>query len=130
VDEITEVDDEHIVGSYRFRQDEYFYDGHFPGNPITPGVILLETLAQIGVLPLYFYLAAKTPTMDETNLMVMFAEAQVDFAEVVRPGERVTVVGRKVFFRQAKLKVAAEMQSADGQLVCAGSLSGYGTRVV
>jgi 3-hydroxyacyl-[acyl-carrier-protein] dehydratase len=130
VDEIAEVDDEHIVGSYRFRHDEYFYEGHFPGNPITPGVILLETSAQIGVLPLYFYLAARTPAMDERNLIVMFAEAQVDFAKIVRPGDRVTVVGRKIFFRKAKLKVAVEMRSDDGQLVCAGNLAGYGTRVV
>ena len=39
VDEILEVDEDHIVARYRFRSDADFYRGHFPGDPITPGVI-------------------------------------------------------------------------------------------
>ena len=39
VDEIVEVDEEHIVARYTFRPDADFYRGHFPGNPITPGVL-------------------------------------------------------------------------------------------
>jgi len=34
IDEIIRLDDEQIVGAYRFREDEYFYRGHFPGNPL------------------------------------------------------------------------------------------------
>ena len=56
IDEILELDDEHIVGSYRFREDEYFYQGHFPDQPITPGVILIETMAQMGVVAFGLYL--------------------------------------------------------------------------
>ena len=58
IDEIISLDDEQIVGAYRFREDEYFYRGHFPGNPITPGVILIETMAQIGVVAFGMYLLA------------------------------------------------------------------------
>ena len=59
IDEILELDDEHIVGAYRFREDEYFYQGHFPGQPITPGVILIETMAQTGVVAFGLYLNMK-----------------------------------------------------------------------
>ena len=52
IDEILEVDEDHIVARYRFRPDADFYRGHFPGDPITPGVILLESLAQVGVVAL------------------------------------------------------------------------------
>ncbi|MBN2397434.1 MAG: beta-hydroxyacyl-ACP dehydratase, partial [Deltaproteobacteria bacterium] len=50
IDDILEMDGDHIVGAYRFREDEYFYRGHFPGRPVTPGVILIETMAQTGVV--------------------------------------------------------------------------------
>ena len=58
VDEILEVDEDHIVAQYRFRPDADFYRGHFPGDPITPGVILLESLAQVGVVALGIYIYA------------------------------------------------------------------------
>ena len=46
VDEFIVVDEEHIKARYRFRPEADFYRGHFPGNPVTPGVILLEAIAQ------------------------------------------------------------------------------------
>jgi 3-hydroxymyristoyl/3-hydroxydecanoyl-(acyl carrier protein) dehydratase len=55
IEEILELDEEHIVGVYRFRSDEYFYAGHFPGLPVTPGVILIETMAQTGVVAFGLY---------------------------------------------------------------------------
>ena len=58
IDEIVELDDEHIVARYTFRPDADFYRGHFPGNPITPGVILTETMAQAGVVAFGIYLYA------------------------------------------------------------------------
>ena len=58
IDEIISLDEDGIVGAYRFREDEFFYRGHFPGRPITPGVILIETMAQIGVVAFGMYLLA------------------------------------------------------------------------
>ena len=50
IDEILELSEDHILAAYRFREDADFYRGHFPGNPVTPGVILIETMAQSGVV--------------------------------------------------------------------------------
>src|SRR5438477_9477834 len=44
IDEILELDEDHIVAAYRYSADADFYRGHFPGNPITPGVLLLEAM--------------------------------------------------------------------------------------
>ena len=68
VDEILEVDDEHIVARYRWREDADFYRGHFPGNPVTPGVLLVESMAQAGVVALGLYVLAKESGLEEADL--------------------------------------------------------------
>ncbi|KPA12472.1 hydroxymyristoyl-ACP dehydratase, partial [Candidatus Magnetomorum sp. HK-1] len=55
VDDIIDINEGDIMASYRFKEDEYFYKGHFPDNAITPGVILIETMAQTGVVALGIY---------------------------------------------------------------------------
>ncbi len=127
IDEITELDDEHIVARYRFREDADFYRGHFPGNPITPGVILVETMAQAGVVALGLYLCALERSPEEIEkLITVFTDANVEFSGTVSPGERVTTVGRKTFFRRLKLRSEVEMRLDDGTVVCSGVLSGIG----
>jgi 3-hydroxyacyl-[acyl-carrier-protein] dehydratase len=58
IDELVSIDRDTAVGRYRFREDEYFYAGHFPGNPVTPGVILIETMCQIALVAHGVYLLA------------------------------------------------------------------------
>ncbi len=56
VDELTSVNENGSEGFYTFREDEYFYQGHFKNHPVTPGVILTECMAQIGLVCLGIYL--------------------------------------------------------------------------
>ena len=127
IEEIHELDADHIVASYRFPEDADFYRGHFPGNPITPGVILVETMAQAGVVALGLYLCALERSPEELEkLVTVFTDASVDFTGTVRPGERVTTTATKTFFRRLKLRSEVEMKLDDGTVVCAGTLSGMG----
>ena len=125
VDNILEVDEDHIVANYRFRPEADFYKGHFPGNPVTPGVILLESLAQVGVVALGIYLfALEEGLRGVTDKIALFVDADVEFSGIVLPGEKVIISGKKVFFRRNKLRTEAMMTTEDGSLVCSGTISG------
>lgn len=127
VDEILSVDEERIEAAYRWRKDADFYRGHFPGRPITPGVLLIESMAQAGVVGLGIYLLTRESSPEETaGLITVFSDATVEFNAPVQPGDRVLISGRKVFFRRRKLRARVAMRLEDGTLVCSGELSGIG----
>ncbi len=56
VNEISHIDENGVTGTYSFPEDSFFYEGHFKNNPVTPGVILTECMAQIGLVCLGIYL--------------------------------------------------------------------------
>ena len=127
IDEIVELDAEHIVARHTFSPEADFYRGHFPGNPITPGVILIETAAQAGVVAFGIYLyALETSRKDVGKLLTIFTDCNIDFSGAVRPGDRVQTTGRIKFFRRKKLRATFEMTLDDGSVVCSGELSGMG----
>ncbi len=127
IDEILELGDDHIVAVYTFRPDADFYRGHFPGRPITPGVILIESMAQAGVVGLGLHLLSnELGPEDAQKYTTLFTDAQVEFSGIVEPGARVITTGRKIFFRRRKLRSEVEMKLEDGSVVCSGQLSGMG----
>lgn len=122
VDEILEIDEDHIKGSYTFRKDEYFYEGHFKGNPVTPGVILTECMAQIGMACFGIYLLKDK--WDRNTIAVAMSSNEMNFYAPVYPGEKVTVVSEKVYFRFSKLKCNVAMYNTQDVLVAKGVIAG------
>lgn len=130
IDEIIALDEEQIHGAYRFREDAFFYRGHFPDRPITPGVILIETMAQIGVVAFGMYLMAcqknVRPSQMKSPLSLFSLADNVEFRGIVSPGERVIVKGKKIYFRKGAIKVDLIMERENGEVVCLGKLAGMG----
>ena len=129
IDEIIELNDEAVVSTYTFKADESFYPGHFPGNPLTPGAILLETMAQTGIVAHGIYLCSKEMTKEEIKKMLtIFTDAAIEFTGMVKPGDRVTIRSKKIFFRRLKIKAQAQVIREDGEVVCSGTIAGMGIK--
>jgi len=123
VDELTEISEEEITGNYTFNKNEYFYKGHFKDNPITPGVILTETMAQIGVVCMGIYLS-KDKIKEDSKPQVALTSSATDFYLPVYPGEKIKVISEKEYFRFNKIKCKVKMLNDLDQLVCRGFISG------
>ncbi len=81
VDEIVQNEDGTVTGFYTVRGDEYFLQGHFPENPIVPGVILCEMAAQCSCLLVADKVKGKNTLYAGMN--------NVKFKNPVRPGDKV-----------------------------------------
>jgi len=121
VDELIHVDEEGITGAYTFNENLDFYRGHFYGKAITPGVILIETMAQIGLACLGIFLLDKEVT---ASAAIALTSTEIEFLKPVYPKERVTVFSKKIYFRFGKLKCEVVMKNESGQEVCKGLLAG------
>ena len=82
VDKIIELSDTHVVGIKNVTFNEQFFQGHFPGNPVMPGVLQIEALAQTGGI------LAMNNISDPENYNTYFLKIdKVKFKNVVRPGD-------------------------------------------
>ena len=114
VDEI-EIDADGVChAKYRIREDEFFCKGHFPGNPIVPGVIQCEIMAQSCALLVKEEIQGKTTLYTGID--------KVRFKNIVKPGDLCEITASlknrrgSIFYCQADLKV-------NGNLCCKGDLS-------
>ena len=124
VDNLSNIDENGATGSFCFHKDLEFYEGHFKQLPVTPGVILTECCAQIGLVCLGIFLLSEQQDTNLDNLAVAFSSSEMEFYLPVYPGETVFVSSEKLYFRFNKLKCKVKMYNASKELVCKGELAG------
>ncbi len=119
VDDILTINENGVEGTFTFKAEMDFYKGHFKDNPVTPGVILTETMAQIGLVCLGIYLNEGKEIKN-----IGFTSSEVEFLKPVYPNEKVTVISEKVYYRFGKLKCKVKMLNENRKEVCTGVLAG------
>lgn len=109
VDEVTELSDEKIIAQRTIRPDEFFFRGHFPGEPIMPGVLIVEALAQTGGILLLRRRKGAIP------LFMSIDKAR--FRKIVRPGDTLVMEVEILQDRGAVAKVRGVARVGD-EVVC------------
>ncbi|WP_184547664.1 3-hydroxyacyl-ACP dehydratase FabZ family protein [Mucilaginibacter sp. FT3.2] len=127
IDNITSLNEDGVTGDFTLKQDAFFYEDHFEGNPVTPGVIITEIMAQIGLVVLGIFLIMKEPgkeLKDDASLYPVLTSTDVSFYKMVLPGQKVTVISKKQYFRFGKLKCVVEMLDSSKEIVARGTFAG------
>jgi 3-hydroxyacyl-[acyl-carrier-protein] dehydratase len=121
VDEIIQIDENGVEGNYTFDENLDFYKGHFKDFPVTPGVILTEVMAQIGLVCLGIFLLNNTFSKLTS---IALTSTEIEFLKPVFPNEKVIVISEKIYFRFGKLKCKVIMKNEKGEEVCTGIIAG------
>lgn len=127
MDNITFLNEDEVRGDYTLKPDSFFYEDHFEDNPVTPGVIITEIMAQIGLVVLGIFLILKESGQGfskEEAVYPLLTSTDVSFYRMVLPGQKVTVVSKKQYFRFGKLKCNVELLNSEQELVASGTFAG------
>ncbi len=111
----VELDDEGTAhGRYTVRGDEFFLRGHFPGNPVVPGVILCEIVAQTSCILIQDEMKGKTPYYAGID--------KVRFRQMVRPGDTLEV-SVKLLRNKMNVYVVGGEAKVNGKLSVSGEFT-------
>jgi 3-hydroxyacyl-[acyl-carrier-protein] dehydratase len=121
LDEIVElVPGRHAHARRELRRDDFFFDGHFPDEPIVPAVVLVEMIAQAGGL------AAGAPSSPDASAQPLRLRVAglgpFKFPRAAAPGAKLDVQVRVAGHLGGLYKIEGEV-TADGQLVAVGSVT-------
>lgn len=116
VDKIVEQGEKHIVGIKNVTINEPFFQGHFPGFPVMPGVLILEAMAQTGGI-LFFQ------TMDEPEKYIFYFAGldKVKFRKPVLPGDQLRLELEALRIRKTSCKMKG-IAYVEGDIVAEAEL--------
>ncbi len=129
VDQIDSLGESEIQGHYTFRSDLEVYGDHFIGNPVTPGSLLQECCAQIGLLGYGIGLYLRnmkhlTRKHQDQNMVFALVAARMEFLVPVLPGSRVSVRAVNKLNRFGRIRMEVVMRNEENTVVCQGILEG------
>jgi len=121
VDRVLEVDPGHrLVAIKNVTINEHFFNGHFPGNPVMPGVLIVEALAQAGAL-LVNASQAKNGESLAGKYLYLAGIDKARFRRVVLPGDQLRLEAEVTAMRRSSCKMFGRA-TVDGQLAASGEM--------
>lgn len=114
VDEASLVEENKAIGKYTVKGDEWFLNGHFPGNPVVPGVIQCEMMAQTCCVLLGEIIKGKTPYLTGIN--------NIKLKNKVIPGETLEIEC-SITKSKAPFYFAHSKGTVNGKLCVSGDFS-------
>jgi len=114
---IKVIPNDKILALKNVTMNEPFFQGHFPGRPVMPGVLIIEAMAQAGGI-----LAYETAPPEKRNRLIYFMGMdKVRFRKMVIPGDQIIFEAKILKFRSKVAKMSGTA-TVDGQLVAEAEL--------
>ena len=115
VDKVIELTDKHVVAIKNVTYNEPFFQGHFPAQPVMPGVLIIEAMAQTGAVMVHQY---------EENRDKLVYLAGIDgarFRKLVQPGDVLRIEMSEIYRRRGMGKCEGKA-FVNGELACEATL--------
>ncbi len=118
VDQVTRIDENTVEAFRDIRPDEYFFAGHFPGFPVLPGVLMVEAIAQVGILIVLNRLGGRG------GKKTLFARIDgARFRRQVSPGERLLLDAKVIGGKAGIYKIHGTARVGE-ELACEATVVG------
>lgn len=119
VDRVLEMDDDSITAIKNVTMNEPFFQGHFPGYPVMPGVLIIEAMAQVAGIHTISTAGEDVP---ENAIFFFMGVDGIKFRKQVVPGDQLVMKIKVLKKKRGLVKARAEAY-VDDQLACEGELT-------